>query len=111
MRIIYSYINCYGASYDMSEAFYNAQLRTNINLYPFKGGYGVALTNATFGRSNIEVLNISSFLHSKNISYFLTNSHIKYIIVGSARRHGCGACENKARSYKHSQCLQSLTFI
>ena len=80
MRIIYSYMNCYGASYDMSEAFYNANIRTNINLYPFKGAYGMTLTNATFGRSNIEVLNISSFLHSKNISYFLTYSPIKYII-------------------------------
>ena len=80
MRIIYSYINCYGASYDMSEAFYNANIRTNINLYPLKGGYGVTLTNATFGRSNIEVLNISSFLYSKDISYFLTNTPIKYII-------------------------------
>lgn len=80
MRIIYSYINCYGASYDMSEAFYNAKVRTNINLYPFKGAYGVTLTNATFGRSNIEVLNISSSLHSNDISYFLTNTPIKYII-------------------------------
>lgn len=80
MRIIYSYINCYGASYDMSEAFYNANIRTNINLYPFKGAYGITLNNATFGRSKIEVLNISSYLHSKNLSYFLTNSHIKYII-------------------------------
>lgn len=80
MRIIYSYINCYGASYDMSEAFYNANLRTNFNLYPFKGGYGLTLTNSTFGRSNIEVLNISSFLHSKDISYFLTYTPIKYII-------------------------------
>lgn len=80
MRIIYSYINCYGASYDMSEAFYNANLRTNINMYPFKGGYGVTLTNATFARSKIEVLNISSSLHSNNISYFLTITPIKYII-------------------------------
>lgn len=80
MRIIYSYINCFATSYDMSEAFFKAKIRTNINLYPIKGGYGRVSLVSSFIDSSIEVINFGSYINVKDISYAFYNSKIKYII-------------------------------
>ena len=80
MRIIYSYINCFATSYDMSEAFYNAKIRTNINLYSMKGAYGRVNLVSSFNGSSIEVANFNSYINVKDIRYAFADSKIKYII-------------------------------
>lgn len=98
MRIIYSYINCFATSYDMSEAFYKAKIRTNINLYSNKGGYGRIMCIATFSISNIEVLNLRDYLNVGNIAYFLDTTPIKYVI-GSLLMH-----EKVSNTYAFRKC-------
>ena len=80
MRIIYSYINCFATSYDMSEAFYKAKIRTNINLYSMKGAYGRVNLISSFNESSIEVANFGSYTNVKDIRYGFAGSKIKYII-------------------------------
>ena len=80
MRDIYSYINCFASSYDMSEAFYNTKIRTNINLYQMKGAYGRINLVSSFLGSSIEVANFNSYINVKDIRYAFMESKIKYII-------------------------------
>lgn len=80
MRDIYSYINCFPSSYDMSEAFFGAKIRTNINLYHQKGAYGRIVLTSSFLGSSIEVANFNSYINVKDLKFAFAESKIKYMI-------------------------------